>query len=172
MAQGLRGENLRSRQSHAQGGKQMSLPAHFSELAVVEVMHSGIIDCPPQTPLHEVASLMAENSVHYVVVDGLAPAPHHTEQLVWGAISDIDLMRAVGTDSMDGEAGDIAATEIVTIERGEEVQRAPQSMGEHECSPLIVTDPDSGRPLGVVSSLDVTRALVWGVRPTNKVPAT
>jgi CBS domain-containing protein len=147
----------------------MPLPAHFSELAVGEVMHSGVIDCPPQTPLAEVASLMAENSVHCVVVDGLAHGPHHTERLVWGVISDIDL-RAAGTGSMDGEAGEIAATEIVTIKHDEEVQRAAQLMGEHECSHLIVTHPDSGRPLGVVSSLDVARALVWGVRPSNKVP--
>jgi CBS domain-containing protein len=44
-------------------------------------------------------------------------------------------------------------------------------MSEHECSHLIVTDPDSGRPLGVVSSLDVARALVWGPRPSSKVAA-
>jgi hypothetical protein len=31
-------------------------------------------------------------------------------------------------------------------------------MGEHDCSHLIVIEPDSGRPLGVVSSLDVARA--------------
>ena len=45
-------------------------------------------------------------------------------------------------------------------------------LAEHECSHLIVTDPDSGRPLAVVSSLDVARALVWGVRPSNKAPIT
>jgi CBS domain-containing protein len=44
-------------------------------------------------------------------------------------------------------------------------------MSEHECSHLIVTDSDSGRPLGVVSSLDVARALVWGPRPSSKVAA-
>ena len=149
----------------------MSLPAHFSEIAVVDVMNPGIIDCPPQTPLTEVTSLMAENTVHCVVVDGLARGPHHSERFVWGVISDIDLMRAAATGRMDEEAGEIAASEIVTIERGEEVQRAAQLMAEHECSHLIVTDPDSGRPLGVLSSLDVARALVWGVRPANKVPA-
>lgn len=149
----------------------MPLPAHFSEIAVVDVMNPGIIDCPPQTPLIEVVSLMAENTVHCVVVDGLARGPHRSERLVWGVISDIDLMRAAGTGRMDAEAGEIAATEIVTIERGEEVQRAAQLMAEHECSHLIVTDPDTGRPLGVVSSLDVARALVWGMRPSNKVVA-
>jgi CBS domain-containing protein len=126
-------------------------------------MNPGIIDCSPQTPLTEVASLMAENSVHCVVVDGLARGPHRGERLVWGVISDIDLMRAAGAGKLDEQAGEIAASEIVTIERGEEVECAAQLMDEHDCSHLIVTDSDSGRPLGVVSSLDVARALVWGV---------
>jgi CBS domain-containing protein len=140
--------------------KAMPLPSSFSALAISEVMHSGIIDCPPQTPLRDVASLMAENSVHCVVVDGLARGPHHTERLVWGVISDVDLMRAAGAERMGGEAGEIAATEIVTINPHEDIQRAAQVMGEHDCSHLIVIEPDSGRPLGVVSSLDVAQALV------------
>jgi CBS domain-containing protein len=150
----------------------MPLPSSFSALTISEVMHPGIIDCPPQTPLREVASLMAENQVHCVVVDGLARGPHHTERLVWGVISDVDLMRAEGARRMEGEAGEIAATEIVTVDPHEDIQRAAQVMGEHGCSHLIVVEPDSGRPLGVVSSLDVARALVWGPRPSNSIPAT
>ncbi len=150
----------------------MPLPSSFSALTISEVMHPGVIDCPPQTPLREVASLMAENSVHCVVVDGLARGPHHTERLVWGVISDVDLMRAAGAGRMEGEASEIAATEIVTVDPHEDIQRAAQVMGEHECSHLIVVEPDSGRPLGVVSSLDVARALVWGPRPSSSVPAT
>jgi hypothetical protein len=37
-------------------------------------------------------------------------------------------------------------------------------MGEHDCSHLIVLAPDSEQPLGVISSLDVARGLVWGRR--------
>ncbi len=150
----------------------MPLPSSHSSLKIHEVMHPGIIDCPPQTPLHEVASLMAENSVHCVVVDGLARGSHHTERLVWGVISDVDFMRAAGAGRMEGEAGEIAATEIVTINPHEDIQHAAQVMGEHDCSHLIVIEPDSGRPLGVVSSLDVARALVWGPRPSSSVSAT
>ncbi len=149
----------------------MPLPSSFSALTISEVMHPGVIDCPPQTPLREVASLMAENSVHCVVVDGLARGPH-TERLVWGVISDVDFMRAAGAERMEGEAGEIATLEIVTINPTDNIQQAAQLMGEHECSHLIVVDPDSGRPLGVVSSLDVARALVWGPRPSSSVPAT
>ena len=85
-------------------------------------------------------------------------------------IADIDHMRAVVTGVMDGEACEIAATEIVTIERVEYFHRASHLIFEHECSHLIATDPDSCRPLDIISSLDVARALVWGVRPSNKVP--
>lgn len=145
------------------------LPADHSSLKVHEVMHPGIIDCPPQTPVSEVVSLMAEHGVHCIVVDGLARARHYHEQLVWGILSDVELMRAVSDERTDMEAGSVAATEIVTIAPHEDVHRAAQLMSEHECSHLVVVDPDAGRPVGVVSSIDVARALAWGVRPSNAV---
>jgi CBS domain-containing protein len=137
----------------------MPSPSSSSTIAVGEVMHAGVIDCPPQTPLHRVAALMAERGVHCVIVDGLARGPGHTEQLVWGIVSDVDLMRAAGSGQLDGEAGRVAVTEIVTVEAGEDVERAAQLMGEHDCSHLVVVDEDAGRPLGVISSLDVARAV-------------
>lgn len=134
-------------------------------LAVEHVMHPGVIDCPPQTPLREVAGLMADNQVHCVVVDGLSRGPHGGEQLVWGIVSDVDLMRAAASGRMEEQAGTAAATEIVTIELGAAVEQAAQTMAEHDCSHLLVTGPD-GRPRGIVSSLDVTRAIV---RPVGSV---
>lgn len=148
----------------------MPLLSTFSALPIDEVMHPGIIDCPPQTPLREVAMLMAEQNVHCVVVDGIARGPRHSEQLIWGIISDVDLMRATGAGHLDYEAGEVAATEIVTISPKEDIERAAQVMGEHDCSHLIVVAPDSGRPLGVISSLDIARALVWGRRPAARYP--
>lgn len=147
----------------------MPLPADHSSLKIHEVMHPGIIDCPPQTSLEEVASLMAEQNVHCVVVDGLARDRHHHEQLVWGILSDIELMRAVSAQRTDEQAGSVAATEIVTVSPEDDVHRAAQLMSEHECSHLVVVDPDSTRPVGVLSSIDVARALAWGVRPSNAV---
>jgi CBS domain-containing protein len=142
----------------------MALPTTFNLLPVEDVMHPGIINCPPQTPLREVAALMAEHNVHCIVVDGLARGPHHTERMVWGILSDVDLMRAVGGAGLDSEAGEIAAIEVVTIGTKENIERAAQVMGEHDCSHLIVLAPDSEQPLGVISSLDVARGLVWGRR--------
>ncbi|HEX5308991.1 MAG TPA: CBS domain-containing protein [Solirubrobacteraceae bacterium] len=147
----------------------MPLSADHSSLKIHEVMHPGVIDCPPQTPVSEVVALMAEHSVHCVVVDGLARDRHHNEQLVWGILSDVELMRAISDERIDVQAGSVAATEIVTIAPEDDVHRAAQLMSEHECSHLVVADPNVGRPVGVLSSLDVARALAWGVRPSNTV---
>ena len=149
----------------------MSLPSSHSFLKVNEVMHTGIIDCPPQTPLGEVVSLMAEHGVHCVIVDGLARDRNDNEQLVWGILSDVELMRAIGDERTDEQAGSVAATEIVTISPEDDIHRAAQLMSEHECSHLVVVDPDDAQPVGVISSLDVARALTWGVDPASAVRA-
>ncbi len=141
----------------------MSSPETYERLTVGSVMHHGVIQCEPQAPLEEVARLMAEEDTHSVVV-GPASSP---DVRAWRLISDVDLMRALGNGRLSGEAFGAAASEMVTIASRERLERAAQMMGEHECSHLLVTAADSERPVGVISSLDVIRGLVWGWRPTN-----
>jgi CBS domain-containing protein len=107
----------------------VALPSSSSTIAVSAVLHRGVINCPPRTPLGEVAALMAEQSVHCVVVDGSAQGPHHSEQLVWGIVPDVDLIRAAGSGRLDAEAGEAAASEIVTIDPEEDIERAAQIIG-------------------------------------------
>jgi CBS domain-containing protein len=133
-------------------------------IAVSDLMHSGVISCPPETPFRDVASLMSENTAHCVVVDGLARGPHHSGHLVWGTVSDVELMRAVASGRLDGEAGEAAIGELVTVSPDESMERAAQIMGEQDCSHLIVVATDSGKPLGVISSLDIARGIAWGSR--------
>jgi CBS domain-containing protein len=133
-----------------------------SVLPVEEVMHPGLIECLPQTPVGEVAVLMAELGIRCVVVGGLARGDDGKERFVWGIVSDLDLMRAVAADRLADPAGALAVTEIITISPHEPVARAAQLMGEHDCAHLIVASPESQRPLGVISSLDVARAIAWG----------
>jgi predicted transcriptional regulator len=47
----------------------------------------------------------------------------------------------------------------VTVAAGEELARAARPMVEHEVSHLIVVEPHSTRPIGVLSTLDVARSL-------------
>lgn len=150
----------------------MPLPSDFGDLEVGEVMHSGVIDCPPQTPIRDLAPIMAENKVHCVVVNGLARDAHNADQLVWGVITAFELMRAIATNQVDQEVGRLAASEVVTIGPHEPLHHAAQVMSEHECSHLIVVDPGTGRPTGVVSSIDIACGLAWGPRPLSVDPVT
>ena len=139
----------------------------FKRLTVGSVMHPGIIECEPQTPLEDVARLMAEEDTHSVAVHGLAPGAPGEEQRKWGLVSDIDLMRAIGAKRLDGEASRAATGQVVTIGVHESLERAAQLMGEHECSHLVVTATDTQLPSGIISSLDVIRGLAWGWRPSD-----
>jgi len=134
----------------------MTIPTRPTQ-AVSAVMHSGVIDLPPQATIQEAAAEMAAHRVHCVVVEGLARGRDRQETLVWGILSDLDLMKAIASERFDAEAGDLAATEIVTVEESETIERAAQLMADHDCTHLVVVAP-SGAPVGVISSLDVACA--------------
>jgi CBS domain-containing protein len=133
-------------------------------IPISAVMHHGVISCPPPDRRCGTWRRRWRTTVHCVVVSGLAPTAHHSERLVWGIVSDIDLMGAAASDALGTEAGQVAATEIVTVDPGEDVERAAQLMSAHDCAHLVVISPESGEPIGVVSTLDVAGALAPSLR--------
>jgi CBS domain-containing protein len=100
-------------------------------------MHRGVINCPSQTPLGEVAALVAGHSIHAVFVDGTARVPLRHERLVQGFVTDLDLLRAARAGRLCAEVGDVTASGAVTIHPDEDVAHAAQLMGEHQCSHLV-----------------------------------
>lgn len=133
------------------------MTSEIPPVTVGEVMHRGLIAAAPQTPVLEVAETMARHRVHCVVVEGLARDASRQERLVWGILSDLDLMRALSTGRTDATAGELAATEIVTVGPTERIEDVAGLMAEHESSHLVVTE--DGRPVGVVSTLDVAQGI-------------
>ncbi len=127
------------------------------------VMHQGVIDCPPQTPMVDVAAQMAHHCVHSVVVRGLARGPHGSERLIWGIVSDLDLMRAAAAGEMQRSAGELAGSAVLTVSPDDDIATAARIMAENDCSHLVVVSP-AGEPVGVVSSLDVAGALAPSMR--------
>jgi CBS domain-containing protein len=120
---------------------------------VGEAMHEGVIACALETPLTEVARLMAEHRIHCVV--GFGDVTEDDTRL-WGVITDGDLMAvAAGADPADYTAGAAAATEVVTIAPDEPLRRAAGLLREHQVSHLLVVEPSTDRPIGVVSGLDI-----------------
>ncbi|MFN8160946.1 MAG: CBS domain-containing protein [Solirubrobacterales bacterium] len=125
--------------------------------SVSDVITPGVITCPPEAPLREVAGLMAGERVHSVVVSDLPSGAGAG----WGVIADLDLVEAIRMGSA-ASAAEAAATEPLTVDAGAPLERAVQLMVEHEVSHLFVTGPEGGEPIGVVSTLDIARALAEG----------
>lgn len=127
--------------------------------SVRTVMHPGVINIAPQTSVWEAASEMARHRVHCLVVEGLGRGADRKEELVWGILSDLDLMKAVAAGRVDASAGEFAATEIVSVDSADTIEHAAQLMSEHDCTHLVVVSPELGEPVGVISSLDIAGAL-------------
>lgn len=144
---------------------ETSIPARPSTpleaVPVERVMHVGFVGCPLEAPIRSVARLMAEHRVHCVV--GFGDVTEDDTRL-WGVVSDVDVVAALAAGGELTTAGEIASTEVVTIEPHVSVRRAAELMRDHEVSHLLVVDGVSDRPIGVISTLDVM-ALAGAVAP-------
>jgi len=125
-------------------------------LRVVDAMHPGLITCRPEDPLRTVARLMATYRVHAVLVAGHDGADDEG----WGVVSDVALLRAADAGSIDEvTAGSVAATPVRLIASSDELGAVARLMIEHDVSHVVVVERHSKRPIGVLSTLDVARAL-------------
>ena len=121
-------------------------------------MHPGILSCPPNTPLRTVARMMAAYRIHCVAVF-TDPEDGDIDGRLWGIVSDLDLVGALVSDPEERTAGGTAASPVVTTAPDETLDRAAQLMREHGTAHLVVVDSESDRPLGVLSTLDLAKAL-------------
>ncbi len=132
----------------------------FERATVADVMRPGVMSCAPDAPLVTVAQTMATHHVHCVVVAGIATDDSGGDHLVWGLLSDMDMVRAAEAGIEGHTAADAARTEVVSVDLSTPLAEAAALMDEHGTAHLIVTA--GGQPAGVVSSLDIAGALAWG----------
>jgi CBS domain-containing protein len=128
----------------------------FDSATVLDAMRLGVVSVAPDTPLREVARVLATYRIHAVVVseiEGDRP---------WGIVSDVDLTAAAGKDFDQVTARDIWRSQLVTITADEELGRAAELMTKHGVTHLVVVQPHSGQPVGVLSTLDLAGVLAWG----------
>jgi CBS domain-containing protein len=125
----------------------------YEHATVGDAMRQEVIYCPPEASLRTVAQIMAEDSIHCVVVG--------TNE-GWGVVTDQDLLRAAerGIDALS--AGDVMAGDLPTVAVDEPLDRARRLLVEHEVSHALVVEARAGRPVGVLSTLDVASVLALG----------
>jgi CBS domain-containing protein len=125
----------------------------LTETRVEDVMHRGLVTCSPETPLRKLAGILAAHRIHAVVV-----ADDHArwEHDVWGVVSDLDVVAGLARGAADATAGSVAAAPPCVVFPSEPVSHAARLMATLGVTHVLVVDPADRRPVGVVSTLDVT----------------
>ena len=138
-------------------------------------MHPGILACEPHASLPEVAQILATHHVHCVAVVGVS---HEDPPCgVWSVISDLDVVRAGIRDGDASSARVIAQQPLGTVEPSLPLREAGGSPAANGVSHLVVIQPGTERPIGVLSTADVAVVLGWGgvnrvaIRDRSRSPA-
>ena len=127
----------------------------FPDAKVGEAMRIGVMTCRPETKLTEVAMIMVGYDTHSVVVSETGAAES------WGIVTTLDLARvAADLDSLT--AGEVASAPLVTVDTEASLERAAALMAEHGISHLIAVQPETQRPVGVVSARGIAAAAAHG----------
>jgi CBS domain-containing protein len=137
---------------------------------VSEVMSSPIISVTPTTGIAQAAALMRKEGMHHLaVVEG--------SNLV-GMISIADILpllertkdklpfarERMGMDSIQLKS--VAVSEVLTIREGAFITEAASEMVKRDASTLVVYE---GRPLGIISVIDILRASLPSVEPPLEI---
>jgi CBS domain-containing protein len=143
---------------------RQELPVVFDDATVEDAMSHGVISCSPETPLRVVARMMATYGVHAIFVFEHTDEDDEAPQL-WAVVSDLDLVAAAQLDLDALTAGATAVTPLVSVPADSSIAEAGSLMAQYGIAHLAVTEPGSRRPIGVISTLDIARAVAAGLGP-------
>jgi CBS domain-containing protein len=134
---------------------------HLNHGTVADAMHPGILSCGADTSLTEVARMMSTHHVHCVVVRADKP-DDEDESPVLGIVSDFDVLRAgIQADGPD-TAAELARQPIIKLETTAPLRDAAELMVKESASHVVAVNPQTKRPVGILSTLDIAGILGWG----------
>jgi arabinose-5-phosphate isomerase len=128
----------------------------FKDARVHDAMRVGVVTCRPETSLTDVARMMVGYSMHSVVVSDLARPGR-----AWGIVTSLDLARAA-EDLAARTAGEVASVDPITVDSDATLDRAARLMAEHGISHLVVVQPRTDVPVGMISAGTIAEALAYG----------
>lgn len=132
----------------------------FNGRTVATAASVAILAIPPTAGLLDAARLMADARIHAVVIaDDAASEPQ--------LITDLDLISAVNSGRFQElSAQDLAPSTAVRVREDDSLEHASQLLADEGVTHLIVHD-GQGAPTGVLSSLDLARAVCIGHQPSR-----
>jgi CBS domain-containing protein len=138
----------------SQAGQALYTGPPFEDARVHDAMRIGTVTCRPETSLHDVARMMLTYQIHAVLVQETQPGSRPL-----GIVSALDIAAAAGADLEELNAIDVATTDIVEVPSNESLQVAAKLMTEHGISHLVVVEPATDWPCGVLSARDLAAVL-------------
>lgn len=139
----------------------------MTEPTVRDCMHPGVVSCPPEATLEEVAETMRQRGISALVVvrDGLAV----------GVISRTDLVNAAFIRPYlrywpGMSARHLMSAPVVSVGPDAPLAEALRLLEERRIHRLVVTEPDPAgeRPVGILSLTDIARRAGGG--PAGPAP--
>ena len=124
----------------------------FEDAMVFDVMHAGVLSCALDTTLEDAARVMSAHGVHAIVVENLG-----AHERPWRLFGAMDLVRGAGEPGTGASIGDLASEDAVTVAPDAPLATACALMADRGVPHLVVVH--GGRPIGVLSTTDVIRAL-------------
>ena len=124
----------------------------FEQARVRDAMRIGIVTCRPETPLDDVARIMATFTIHSVVMEDAGSGEPR------GIVSAIDIATC-GSGLSETHAEDVATKDLVTILADETLEQAARVMSKHGVTHLVAVQPDTARPVGVISASGLAAVL-------------
>ncbi len=139
------------------------LTPSFEHARVADAMRPRVLTCERGTLLTAVAQQMASEHVHAIVVLLEAiESEREIDRRPWAVITDQDILRSA--DSIAGRTvNDVATADVLLADPDEPLPDVAQRMVERGTSHAVVVEPRTGRPVGVLSTLDIAGILGWGL---------
>ena len=125
---------------------------------VLDVMSAPIRICPPGMPLAEAAELMADERIHCLAVVDVPEDPAEDDRFI-GLLSALDLVTALDAASPPASVAELASEGLASVAADAPLADAVRQMHEAHVQHLVVVAKGSGRPVGLLSTLDILRAL-------------
>lgn len=116
-----------------------------------DLMHMDLSWVPSDASVREVARIMRDRSLGFLLVSGATPG-----QLA-GVVTDRDLAVRVCTEdkrSQDVKIGDIASKDVIVCGDDQDLAEAEQKMRDEQKSRLVVVNA-TGQPVGILSLTNI-----------------